>query len=335
MEIDAPWWYWLAFGVFVTVLLALDLFVFHRSHRDTTMREAAITTLAWCAVAGCFGIWLWIAHGGKPALLFMNGYLVEWSLSMDNVFVFAVIFAYFKVPLKYQHRVLFWGIIGAIVSRLVFILLLVEVLEQFTWVIYLLAAFLIYTGIKLLWSESEVDPEKSLVLRFVRKFFRVSKENHGHLFFVREAGKRCMTPLFVVLLVIDGADIAFAVDSVPAIIAITPDRFLIFTSNIFAIMGLRALYFLLAGAMDLFRYLRFGLSGILIFVGFKMLAKELGHLPQIEKDWDMSPTLSLLIVGAILASSILASVLVRGQPEEHADSPESADKTDSTPTSPH
>ncbi|HVA45263.1 MAG TPA: TerC family protein [Pirellulales bacterium] len=266
--------HWLGFGVLVTVLLVLDLGVFHRHSRDTSLREAALSTVIWCCLALAFAVYVFFAAGQQNALDFLQGYLVEWSLSMDNVFVFAVIFTYFRVPKKYQYRVLFWGIIGAVVLRLVFILAGAALIARFHWILYVLAVFLIYTGIKLCFHDDEFDPEASLVIRLSRRFFRVSREDHGQQFFVRENGLLCMTPLFLVLLVIDFVDVAFALDSVPLILLITQDTFIVFTSNIFAILGLRALYFLLAGAMDLFRYLRFGLAAILVFVGLKMLVEE-------------------------------------------------------------
>lgn len=300
-------WHWLGFGVLVTVLMALDLGFFHRRSRETTMREAALSTLVWCCLALAFNGFVLAVAGWQAAGEFLTGYLVEWSLSMDNVFVFAVIFAYFKVPLKYQYRVLFWGILGAIVLRLVFILI-GTALTQIEWVVWLLGAFLIYTGAKLAFHDDEFDPEASLVIRVSRRLFRVAKGSHGQQFFAREDGKLCITPLFLVLLVIDFVDVAFALDSVPAILGITKDTFVVFTSNIFAIMGLRALYFLLAGAMDMFRYLRYGLSAILVFVGFKMLLERwLGHMPH----W-----ISLLVVVLFLSLAIGASVIAARREEK-------------------
>jgi TerC family integral membrane protein len=278
--IDIPLWYWLAFGAFVVAMLVLDLGVFHRNSRETTLREAALWTCIWVALAMAFNLLVWLVGGGGPAVQFLTGYLIEWSLSMDNVFVFAVIFNYFKVPLKYQYRVLFWGILGAVVMRLTFILVGAEAIERWDWVMYIFGAFLVYTGIKLAFHEDEYDPEKSIILRLARRWFPVAHEGHGDRFFVREEGRRCMTPLFLVLLVVDFADIMFAVDSVPAIFSVTQDRFIVFTSNTFAILGLRALYFLLAGVMDMFRYLRFGLSAILVFVGLKMLLHWLRDPPE-------------------------------------------------------
>jgi tellurite resistance protein TerC len=303
---DLAVWHWLAFGVLVVVLLVLDLFVFHRDSREPTLREAAIWTVVWCAFALAFNAFVWAWRGPEVGIQFLTGYLVEWALSMDNVFVFAVIFNFFAVPLKYQYRVLFWGILGAIIMRLTFILLGAALLKQFEWVMWIFGAFLIYTGIKLaLHSDSDVNPEKNLLMRMARRWFPVSKENHGERFFVREDGRRCITPLFLVLLVVESTDVLFAVDSVPAIFGVTKDPFTVFTSNIFAILGLRALYFLLAGVMDLFRYLPYGLAAVLVFVGLKMV------LEFWTGQYWFSPPVSLVIILSLLGISIGASVVAR------------------------
>lgn len=302
-------WHWLGFGALVTILLVLDLGLFHRQSRDTSIREAAFSTAAWCALAFAFAGYIWWAGGQQKAIEFLTGYLIEWSLSMDNVFVFAVIFSYFRVPLKYQYRVLFWGILGAIFLRLLFILVGTVLINKFGFVTYLLGAFLVYTGAKLVVHDEEFDPEHSLVIRLSRRLFRVSRENHGQQFFARENGLFCITPLFLVLLVIDFVDIAFALDSVPAILSISKDTFIVFTSNIFAILGLRALYFLLAGAMDMFRYLRYGLAAILVFVGIKMLV---GHFLVAQRGWEHDPIphwVSLAVVVGFLSIAIFASMI--------------------------
>ena len=299
-------WHWLAFGVLVLVLLVLDLFVFHRHSREPTLRESAIWTVVWCLIALAFNAVVWAWRGPYVAIEFLTGYLVEWSLSMDNVFVFAVIFNFFAVPLKYQYRVLFWGILGAVIMRLTFILLGSALLQQFDWLLWIFGAFLIYTGVKLaLHSDSDVNPEKNLLMRAARRLFPVSKEDQGNRFFVVEDGRRCITPLFLVLLVVESTDVLFAVDSVPAIFGVTQDPFTVFTSNIFAILGLRALYFLLAGVMDLFRYLNYGLAAVLVFVGVKMVLEFwLGtHL--------FSPVVSLLIILSLLGISIAASTIAK------------------------
>jgi tellurite resistance protein TerC len=299
-------WHWLAFGVLVIVLLTLDLVVFHRNAHEPTLRESAIWTMVWCSLALAFNCLIWVWRGQEMAVKFLTGYLVEWSLSMDNVFVFAVVFSFFGVPLKYQYRVLFWGILGAVVMRLTFILAGTALLTRFDWMLWIFGAFLIYTGAKLaLHSDSKPDPERNIFMRAARRLFNVAKENHGDQFFVVEDGKRCVTPLFLVLLVIESTDVLFAVDSVPAIFGITTDAFTVFTSNIFAILGLRALYFLLAGAIDLFRYLNYGLAGVLVFVGVKMVADYwTGHHL-------VTPVWSLVIILSLLGVSIVASIVAK------------------------
>lgn len=319
-------WHWFAFGAFVVTVLVLDLGVFHRHSRETSLREAGIWTAIWCSLALVFNGIIWAWGGDRPATEFLTGYLIEWSLSMDNVFVFAVIFSFFRVPKKYQYRVLFWGILGAVLMRLAFVLLGAALIDRFHWLIYVLGAFLVYTGIKLVFHDESVDPEHSWVLRSARRWFNVSKEHHGEQFFVREEGKFCVTPLFLVLLVVETTDVAFAVDSVPAIFSITKDPFIVFTSNIFAILGLRALYFLLAGVMDLFRYLRYGLSAILTFVGIKMLIEHWVKIP---------PWLSLIVVLSLLAISIIASLIAaRRDPRTPADVPVELDQESSHPGPP-
>jgi tellurite resistance protein TerC len=301
---DVQLWHWLAFGAFVVVVLVLDLFVFHRDSHEPTLRESALWTVIWCSLALAFNGLVWWWRGSEIAIQFLTGYLVEWSLSMDNVFVFAVVFSFFGVPLKYQYRVLFWGILGAVLMRLMFIVLGAALIERFDFVMPIFGAFLIYTAFKLAThGDSDVNPENNLLLRIARKLFPVAKQSHGDKFFVLENGKRCMTPLFLVLLVVESTDVLFAVDSVPAIFGITKDAFTVFTSNIFAILGLRALYFLLAGVMDMFRYLNYGLSAVLGFVGFKMLG-----------DWwtghhMFHPGISLGIILSLLGVSIIASLV--------------------------
>jgi TerC family integral membrane protein len=278
-------WHWIAFGAFVTVMLTLDMTVFHRHSHEPSLRESAFWTCFWCSLAVLFNLLVWWEWGGKHAIDFLNGYLIEWSLSMDNVFVFAVIFSYFRVPLKYQYRVLFWGIMGAIFMRLSFVLVGAALLDNFQWMMLIFGGFLVYTGIKLsMKGDEEVHPENNLLMRIGKRIFRVAREPHGDHFFVRENGKRCVTPLFLVLLVVESTDVVFAVDSVPAIFAITNERFIVFTSNIFAIMGLRALYFLLAGSMNMFRYLNYGLSAVLTYVGLKMMAEYTVHT-QLFAEW--------------------------------------------------
>src|SRR5215471_16796020 len=277
--IHPQWWHWVGFGVFVVTMLVLDLVVFHRQSSEPTLRESAFWTAVWAGLALAFNGLVWHWGGSTAAIQFLTGYLIEWSLSMDNVFVFAVIFNFFRVPLKYQYRVLFWGILGAIVLRLAFVLAGSALLHYFEWVTWIFGAFLVVTGIKLaIQDEQKINPDRSLIMRLGYRLFRVSREDHGRKFFVREAGKLCVTPLFIVLLIIEGTDVLFAIDSVPAIFGVTKDPFIVFTSNIFAILGLRALYFLLAGMIGIFRYLHYGLAAVLIFVGAKMIAEYLWKL---------------------------------------------------------
>ena len=314
-------WPWVGFGSLVAALLALDLFVFHRRDRTPTLRESALWTLFWCALALVFNalIWwwqdkLWPAPkpGHEPAVEFLTGYVVEWALSMDNVFVFAVIFRFFNIPLKYQYRVLFWGILGAIVLRLLFVVLGSALIKRFDWVLPLFGLFLVYTAFKLsLQSESEVDPQKNILLRLARRFFKVSEgdhREHGNAFFVRESGRWCFTPLFLVLLVVESTDVLFAVDSVPAIFGISQNVFIIYTSNIFAILGLRALYFLLAGMMEMFEYLNYGLSAILGFVGLNMIAE---YRFQPRGGYFLPTWGKLAIIAVLLGVSIVVSIILK------------------------
>jgi tellurite resistance protein TerC len=317
-------WHWAAFAAFVATMLFLDLFVLHRHAHAPSLRESAGWTVMWSslALAFCGLVWAWL--GPAAASEFLTGYLVEWSLSMDNVFVFAVIFGFFRVPLQYQYRVLFWGILGAVVMRLSFILAGAELIQRFNWVMVVFGAFLIYTAYKLAFSdENEVNPDNNLLMRVARKFFPVAKGDHGDRFFAMEEGRRAITPLFLVLLVIESTDVLFAVDSVPAIFGVVNKRadyfrFIVFTSNVFAILGLRALYFLLAGVMDLFRYLNYGLSAVLAFVGCKMLAEY--FVPHEAGHHLIPPWLSLLVIVSLLGVSILASILAgRREPQPEPD----------------
>jgi len=304
------WQAWAGFAALVVALLALDLAVFHRQIHIPTLRESAGWVTFWVSLAIIFNVFVWYWRGERPALEFFTGYLVEWSLSMDNVFVFAVIFRFFRVELKYQYRVLFWGILGAIVMRLTFILVGVGLVRKFEWVMPLFGAFLVYTAIKLaLQHDSEVDPGKNWLMNFARKHLRATHEFHNEHFFVRQEGRLCITPLFLVLLVIESTDVLFAVDSVPAVIGITRDPFIVFTSNVFAILGLRALYFLLASVIDLFRYLVYGLSAVLGFIGLKMIAEY--FVPHEAGHHLVSPGVSLAVVGALLIVSVAASLVAK------------------------
>lgn len=308
-------WHWLTFGALVVFLLALDLLVFHRKAHAPSLKESAAWSVFWIALALLFNGFVWWWLGGEAGVLFLTGYLVEKALSVDNLFVFLVIFRFFQVPLQYQYRVLFWGILGAVLMRLVFILAGAELIERFHWMNFILGVFLLYTAFKLVThSGAEVHPEKNIVLRVARRLLPISRGDHReHLsrFFVREDHRLCITPLFLVLLVVESTDVVFAVDSVPAILVITKDPFLVFTSNIFAILGLRALYFVLADVMDLFRYLHYGLAAVLGFIGLKMTAEYTSEvLGWKQEDVSLiSPWMSLAVVAAILTLSILLSIL--------------------------
>lgn len=318
--LEVELWHWLAFAGLVVVLLALDLVVFHRRVHTPTLPESAGWTVFWITLALIFNglVWWrgWSLHGTSEAgVLFLTGFLVEKSLSMDNLFVFVVIFRFFHVPLKYQYRVLFWGVLGAIVMRLVFILAGVSLIQRFDWLITFFGGFLVYTGIKLAFHESaDVHPEKNIVLRTARKLLPVTHDDHGQKFFARENGALCITPLFLVLLVVESTDVLFAVDSVPAILGITKDSFIVFTSNVFAILGLRALYFLLAGVIDRFRYLHYGLSAILVFIGLKMLAEYVGK-HWFGREHLITSAVSLIVVASLLTVSVVVSIVATRREE--------------------
>jgi tellurite resistance protein TerC len=317
--LDATLWHWIGFGVLVVILLALDLFVFHRHDHAPSMLESAGWSVFWISVGLAFNAVIWWWDGAHAGATFLTAFLVEKSLSMDNIFVFVVIFRFFHIPLMYQYRVLFWGILGAIFMRLAFILAGIELIEQFNWIIAVFGLFLIYTGYKLARHAGvDVHPDHSFALKFARRFFRVTPgdhRHHGHDFFARENGRWCITPMFLALLVIESTDVLFAVDSVPAVLGVIPKTFdlqqktfLAFTSNVFAILGLRALYFLLAGSVEMFRYLHYGLAAILAFVGVKMLAE---YWMESQGMKPLPPWVSLIVVVALLAISILASIVVK------------------------
>ncbi len=300
-----PLWAWGGFFLFVIAMLALDLGVFQREAHEVKMREALVWCSVWVSLALLFNLGLWRWRGPEAGQQFLAAYLIELCLSVDNVFVFILIFAAFKVPARWQHRVLFWGIIGAAVMRTVFILVGVSVIARFHWVLYIFGAFLVYTGVKMALPSKEsldLDPEHNIAVRLFRRFFSIAPRNdHGH-FFTRHDGRLMATPLFVVLLVVETTDLVFALDSLPAVLAITKDGFIALTSNIFAILGLRSLYFALSGIMQVFRFLKIGLSVILVFIGVKMI---------IEPWIDVTTTTSLGVIGGVLATSILMSWLIR------------------------
>ena len=292
---------WAIFVGAVGGLLSLDLFVFHRDARPVRMREAATWVAVWVALGLGFAGWIFLTFGPTSGGEYLAGYLIEYSLSMDNVFVFAVLFAYFGVPAAYQHRLLFWGVLGAIVFRAIFIVAGTALIESFHFVIYIFGVLLLLTAWRMLTTDTEdLDPSRNLFLRWMRRVVPVTETFEGQRFFVRRSGRLWATPLFAALVVIETSDIMFAIDSVPAILAITTDRFIVFTSNAFAIMGLRSLYFLLAGLIDRFEYLKYGLAALLAFAGIKMLVSDVFHIDV----W-----VSLGIIVGILAVSVVVSLL--------------------------
>ena len=294
---------WIGFNVFVLLMLALDLGVFNKKDHEIKIKEALIWSGVWIFLALLFNAIIYYTKGTEPAMQFLTGYVIEKSLSIDNIFVFVLVFSYFKVPSLYQHRVLFWGIIGALIMRAIFIAAGITLIEKFHWIIYVFGAFLVLTGIKLAINKgTKIDPEHNPVVRLFRKFFPATNKYHGNKFWIVENGKRTATPLFIVLILIETTDLIFAVDSIPAILAITNDAFIVYTSNVFAILGLRSLYFALSGIMNLFRYLHYGLAAILVFVGVKMCIVDIYKIPV---------SYSLFVIAGILVFSILASILNR------------------------
>jgi tellurite resistance protein TerC len=295
-------WLWIGFNLFVLLMLALDLGVFHRKAHAVTFKESMAWTVVWITLAMLFNLGVWHYGGSEKGIQFLTGYVIEKSLSVDNVFVFALLFSYFSVPAKYQHKVLFWGILGALVMRAIMIAVGAALITKFIWIIYVFGAFLIITGLKMIFKkEEEFHPESNPVVRWFKKLMPVTSDYREDKFFVRENGIRHATPLFVVLLLVEVSDVIFAVDSIPAIFAVTKDPFIVYTSNVFAILGLRSLYFALAGVMDKFHYLKLGLGVVLTFVGVKML---LGHT-----EWKIDTHLSLGVIVLILAGSVVASLM--------------------------
>lgn len=298
-------WSWVAFNLFVLAMLAVDLGVFHRKAHVVSIREAATWSIVWVTVSLAFNYGIYHYRGREAGLQFLTGYLIEKALSVDNIFVFVLIFSYFRVPAKYQHRILFWGIIGALLMRGAMIGAGAALVARFHWILYIFGAFLVFTGIRMaLHTEEDIHPEKNPVIHFLRRLIPVTNRYHGQSFFVRETigevTRTFATPLFVVLVLVETTDLIFAVDSIPAIFAVTQDPFLIFTSNVFAILGLRALYFLLANIIHKFHFLKLGLSVVLIFVGTKMLIVEYYKIPI---------TVSLAVIAAVLTTSVVASLL--------------------------
>ncbi len=297
---DTPIIFWIIFNAFVIIMLALDLGVFHRKSHEVSVKEALIWTFVWIFLALLFNVIIYFWRGQQHALEYFTGYLVEKALSVDNIFVFIMIFTYFQIPSKYQHKILFWGIIGALIMRAIFIFAGVALLEKFHFTIYIFGALLIFTGIKMFnHSNAKIEPDKNPVLILFKKFMPVSSTLHEDKFFIRINGRRFATPLFLVLILIETTDLIFAVDSIPAILAITQDQFIVYTSNVFAILGLRSLYFALAGIVHRFWLLSYGLAIVLIFVGIKMILIDLYKIPI---EW------SLLVIATIISGSIFLSL---------------------------
>jgi tellurite resistance protein TerC len=290
-------WEWILFNCFILLMLALDLGVFHRKAKAVTYKEALIWSAVWIFLAMCFNFWIYTEKGEKAGLEFLTGYLVEKSLSIDNIFVFVLLFSFFRIPQQYQHRVLFWGVLGALIMRAIFIAVGAVLISRFHWIIYVFGFFLLYTGYNMAKkSASDMHPEDNFLVRWFTKRGRVTKELHGDKFFVKIDGKRIATPLFLCLLSVEFTDLIFAVDSIPAIFAITSDPFIVYTSNVFAILGLRSLYFALEGIITKFPYLRYGLAVVLMFIGIKMLLIDVFKVPV---------GISLGVIAGILMISLL------------------------------
>lgn len=299
-------YFWIGFHLFVFIMLALDLGVFHKHSHKVPVKEAIIWSCIWITLALLFDLFIYLDKDFGPvkALEFLTGYVIEYSLSVDNIFVFILIFSYFAVNKQYQHKILFWGILGALIMRGLFIFTGVALINRFQWIVIIFGGFLVFTGIRMLFQkEADVDPEKNIIIKFFRRFLPVSKSLHGDKLFITENRKLYATPLFLVLLIIESSDLIFAVDSIPAILAISKSTFIVYTSNIFAILGLRSLYFAIAGIMGLFHYLKIGLAFVLTFVGSKMLLAYF--------HFEIPIVTSLGIIISILLISILASVFIK------------------------
>ncbi len=293
-------WEWLAFSAIIGFMLVLDLGVFHKKSHKVSIKESLAWTAVWICLALMFNAWIFYAQGEQKGLEFLSGYVIEKSLSIDNIFVISLIFTYFRVPPQYQHRVLFWGVLGALVFRIIFIFAGVALIQKFSWMIYVFGAFLVITGLKMLREEEKtIEIESNPMIVFVKKFVKISPNFEGEKFKTIIDGKTYFTPLFLVLVMIETTDIIFAVDSIPAILAITPDPYIVFTSNVFAILGLRSLYFALNGIMEMFEYINYALAGILVFVGVKMIISSWYHVPTI---------VSVGVIFTLLIASIVASI---------------------------
>ncbi|HEY0898583.1 MAG TPA: TerC family protein [Sphingobacteriaceae bacterium] len=300
--------FWIGFNIFVLLMLALDLGVFNRKAHVVSVKEALIWSGVWVTLALIFNSLIYYWFGEHKAVEFLTGYLIEKSLSIDNIFVFVLVFSYFQVPAIYQHKILFWGILGALIMRVIFIFAGVALIERFHWTIYIFGVFLIYTGYKMFTEkDKKMDPEKNPVIKFFRKIMPVTNQLHGDKFFVKLDGKQHATPLFLVLILIETTDLIFAVDSIPAILAITQDQFIVYTSNVFAILGLRSLYFALAHIVDRFIYLSYGLAIILVFVGLKMVMVDIFKVPTF---------ISLLIIALVVTGSVVLSFMKTEKPDK-------------------
>jgi len=293
---------WVGFSAFVLIMLFLDLFVFHKKTHEVKIKEAILWSIVWISLALIFNYLVYLWFGQEKAMEFLTAYVIEKSLSVDNLFVFIMIFSFFNIKNEYQHKILFWGILGALVMRIIFIVVGIELIHKFHWIIYVFGVFLIYTGVKIPFEkDKKIEPDKNPLVRLFKKFMPVTNEIHGDRFFVKINAKTYATPLFIALIIIEFSDLIFAVDSIPAVLAISDDTFIVYTSNVFAILGLRALYFALAGIVKYFRYLKYGLAAILVFVGTKMCISGFYKFPVM---W------SLLIIISLLFLSVLASWII-------------------------
>ncbi len=310
--------FWILFTLFVLAMIVLDLRVVHRESRAPRMKHAVLSWAAWIALAVIFAVIVYFWRGPQSALEFVTGYVVEESLSVDNLFIFLLIFSYFKVPAEHQYKVLFWGVLGALIMRGIFILGGVGLINRFHWLIYVFGGFLVYSGIRLaLEGEAKVKPEKNPVLKFVRRLIPITSTYVADKFFIKEGSRRFATPLLAVLIAVETTDLIFAVDSIPAVLAITRDPFIVYTSNVFAILGLRSMYFALASALKTFHFLHYGVSAILVFVGSKMLlSNERLQFMGLPLHCEISTPTTLAIIGGILAISVVASLLSKKKEAE-------------------
>ena len=307
-------WFWIAFNTIIVLLLILDLAVWGREDRRLGFKQAIVSWMIWVAVAAAFAVFVHFWFGAAKSLEFITGYVIEEALSVDNLFVFILLFNYFKVPPEQERTVLFWGIIGALIMRGAFIVLGVALVQRFHWVLYAFGAFLVYSGFKLLseGEDEEVDPSRNIVLRLCRRFLPVTESYEGKKFFTRRDARLFATPLFVVLVVVETTDILFATDSIPAILAISRDTFIVYTSNVFAILGLRSIFFALSGLMKIFHYLNYGLAAVLMFIGAKMLVAMKYQIPT----W-----VALVVIAGVLAISVLASLLFPEKKKANSEAP--------------